>query len=74
MGSSQPRSAALVIGVHLDEGSGDRWYAILEAYDDLAGPRHLLGKVTDAEQLMTTARRWLDSVLAGPRLEADGKE
>lgn len=63
MGSSQPRSAALVIGVHLDEASGERWYAILEAYDDLTGPRYLLGRVTDADDLLTVTRRWLDTVL-----------
>lgn len=72
VGSPQPRSAALVIGVHLDEGAGDRWYAILEAYDELTGPRNMIGRVTDAEQLMAITRRWLDSVLAGPLRGGEG--
>jgi hypothetical protein len=66
VGSPQPLSAALVIGVHLEEASGDPWYAILEAYDDVTGPRYVLGRVTDADELMALARRWLDTVLAGP--------
>ncbi|MUL46988.1 hypothetical protein FZI85_03435 [Mycobacterium sp. CBMA293] len=67
MGPPSPLSAALVIGVHLDEDSADRWFAILEAYDDLAGPRYLVGSVSEVEQLMTLARRWLDTVLVRPR-------
>lgn len=73
MGSPRPRAAALVIGVHLDEGSEDGWYAILEAYDDLDRPRHLLGSVTNAEDLTAVARRWLDTVLAAPRSARDGE-
>jgi hypothetical protein len=61
-----------VIGVHPDEGGGDRWYAILEAYDDLAGPRNLLGRVTEVEQLMAITRRWIDSVLVGSLRRGDG--
>ena len=67
MGELHPRSAVLVIGVHLDQDSGAPWYATLEAYDNLTESRYVVGKVTDAGELLRAARRWLESVLAGQR-------
>jgi hypothetical protein len=60
-----------VIGVHLDEDSGAPWYATLEAYDDLSESRYVVGKVTDAGELLGAARRWLESVLAGQHRRND---
>jgi hypothetical protein len=67
VGLLHPRSAVLVIGVHLDEDSGAPWYATLEAYEDLTESRYVVGRVTDAGELLGAARRWLESVLAGQR-------
>lgn len=71
MGSLHPRSAVLVIGVHLDEDSGAPWYATLEAYDDLTESRYVVAKVTDAGNLVAATSRWLESVLAGRRRRDD---
>ena len=43
----------------------------LEAYDDLSESRYVIGRVTDADELVRTARRWLESVLAGQRHGSD---
>jgi hypothetical protein len=67
MCSLHPRSAVLVIGVHLDEDSGAPWYATLEAYDNLTESRRVIGRFTDAGELLGAARRWLESVLGGRR-------
>ena len=65
VGSLLPRSAALVIGVHLDDGLGAPWYATLEAYDDLARSRYVIGRASDTDDLVRMVQRWLQSVLAG---------
>jgi hypothetical protein len=66
-----PRSAALVIVVHLDEEPGAPSYATLEAYDSLADSRYLIGRASDADDLVRIVRRWLESVLAGQRRGSD---
>jgi hypothetical protein len=71
VGSLHPRSAALVIGVHLDKESGAPWYATLEAYDELAGSRYVIGRASETDDLVRIVRHWLESVLAGQRHGSD---
>lgn len=53
------------------QGIGSAVVRALEAYDDLSESRYVIGRVTDADELVRTARRWLESVLAGQRHGSD---